>query len=80
MRKLRTLESIYVKISDHATNQRMEILEWIIIILSQSPLSCLSFRVFPGTKPAMNRPWFRDVRPCARTRLRNAAYNPSARC
>ena len=33
MRKLRTLESIYAKISDHATNQRMEILEWIIIIL-----------------------------------------------
>ena len=33
IRKLHTLESIYEKISDRATNQRMEILEWIIIIL-----------------------------------------------
>ena len=33
LRKLQTLESIYEKISDHATNRRMEILEWVIIIL-----------------------------------------------
>jgi hypothetical protein len=33
LRKLHTLESIYEKISDRATTQRMEVLEWIIIIL-----------------------------------------------
>jgi hypothetical protein len=33
LRKLSTLESIYQKISDRATNRRMEVLEWIIIIL-----------------------------------------------
>jgi len=33
LRKLQTLESIYEKISDQATTRRMEILEWIIIIL-----------------------------------------------
>ena len=33
LRKLQTLESIYQKMSDHATNRRMEILEWVIIIL-----------------------------------------------
>src|SRR5262245_9857677 len=33
IRKLHTLESIYEKISDRATTQRMEVLEWIIIIL-----------------------------------------------
>jgi hypothetical protein len=33
LRKLQTLESIYEKISDQATNRRMEILEWVIIIL-----------------------------------------------
>lgn len=33
LRKLQTLESIYEKVSDQATNHRMEILEWIIIIL-----------------------------------------------
>lgn len=33
LRKLETLESIYEKISDQATNRRMEILEWVIIIL-----------------------------------------------
>src|SRR5262249_31695090 len=33
LRKLPTLESIYEKISDRATTQRREILEWIIIIL-----------------------------------------------
>jgi hypothetical protein len=33
LRKLQTLESIYEKMSDQATNRRMEVLEWIIIIL-----------------------------------------------
>jgi hypothetical protein len=33
LRKLQTLESIYEKISGQATNRRMEILEWVIIIL-----------------------------------------------
>jgi hypothetical protein len=33
LRKLQTLESIYEKMSDRATSRRMEVLEWIIIIL-----------------------------------------------
>jgi hypothetical protein len=33
LRKLQTLESIYEKMSDQATHRRMEVLEWIIIIL-----------------------------------------------
>lgn len=33
LRKLETLESIYQKISDQITSRRMEVLEWIIIIL-----------------------------------------------
>lgn len=33
LRKLNTLESIYEKMSDHHAHWRMEILEWIIIIL-----------------------------------------------
>jgi uncharacterized Rmd1/YagE family protein len=33
LRKLQTLESIYQKISDQGTNRRMEILEWVIIVL-----------------------------------------------
>lgn len=33
LRKLQTLESIYEKISGQAANQRMEILEWVIIFL-----------------------------------------------
>jgi hypothetical protein len=33
LRKLQTLESIYEKISDQAANRRMEILEWVIIVL-----------------------------------------------
>jgi hypothetical protein len=33
LRKLQTLESIYQKMSDQAVTQRMEVLEWIIIIL-----------------------------------------------
>ena len=33
LRKLQTLESIYEKISDQASNRRMEILEWVIVLL-----------------------------------------------
>lgn len=33
LRKLQTLESIYEKISDQASNRRMEMLEWVIIFL-----------------------------------------------
>jgi len=33
LRKLETLESIYAKMSDVATGRRMEVLEWIIILL-----------------------------------------------
>jgi hypothetical protein len=33
LRKLQTLESIYEKISDQASNRRMETLEWVIIFL-----------------------------------------------
>jgi hypothetical protein len=33
LRKLQTLESIYEKVSDQASNRRMEILEWVIIFL-----------------------------------------------
>jgi hypothetical protein len=33
LRKLQTLESIYEKMADQATTRRMEVLEWIIIIL-----------------------------------------------
>jgi hypothetical protein len=33
LRKLQTLESIYGKMSDRAGNKRMELLEWIIIVL-----------------------------------------------
>ena len=34
LRKLQTLESIYEKMSDIAANRRLEVLEWIIIILT----------------------------------------------
>jgi hypothetical protein len=33
LRKLETLESIYEKLSDRASSRRMEILEWVIILL-----------------------------------------------
>ena len=33
LRKLQTLESIYQKLSDQAANRRIEVLEWIIIVL-----------------------------------------------
>src|SRR5262249_49576896 len=34
LRKLQTLESIYEKMSDAASSRRLEILEWIIIVLT----------------------------------------------
>ena len=33
LRKLQTLESLYEKMSDQAASHRMEVLEWIIILL-----------------------------------------------
>jgi uncharacterized Rmd1/YagE family protein len=36
LRKLETLESIYEKISSQAANRRMEILEWVIILIAAS--------------------------------------------
>src|SRR6266478_4680893 len=33
LRKIQTLESIYQKVADQATNRRTEVLEWIIIVL-----------------------------------------------
>jgi hypothetical protein len=33
LRKLETLESIYSKMSNRTTTRRMEVLEWIIIVL-----------------------------------------------
>jgi uncharacterized Rmd1/YagE family protein len=33
IRKLQTLESIYEKIADQAATRRLEILEWVIILL-----------------------------------------------
>jgi hypothetical protein len=33
LRKLQTLESIYQKVSDRAATWRMEVLEWVIIVL-----------------------------------------------
>jgi hypothetical protein len=43
LRKLQTLESIYEKISNQASNRRMEILEWVIIILIAASIA-LEFR------------------------------------
>ena len=45
LRKLETLESIYDKMSDRATTRRMEVLEWIIIVLIAVSIA-VSF--FPG--------------------------------
>jgi uncharacterized Rmd1/YagE family protein len=33
LRKLETLDSIYDKMTDRATTARMELLEWIIVVL-----------------------------------------------
>jgi hypothetical protein len=43
LRKLQTLESIYEKISNQATNRRMEVLEWVIIMLIATSI-LLEFR------------------------------------
>ncbi len=48
MRKLQTLESIYEKISDQATTRRMEVLEWIIILLIALSILLPFFPGFPG--------------------------------
>jgi len=47
LRKLQTLESIYEKISDQASNQRMEILEWVIIILIAFSIGLELFHQLP---------------------------------
>lgn len=47
LRKLHTLESIYEKMSDQATSHRMEILEWIIILL-------IAFSIVLPFIPGMN--------------------------
>jgi hypothetical protein len=44
LRKIQTLESIYEKISDQAANRRMEILEWVIIILIAFSIGVELFR------------------------------------
>lgn len=48
MRKLQTLESIYEKISDQATTRRMEVLEWIIILLIALSILLPFLPGFPG--------------------------------
>ena len=47
LRKLQTLESIYEKISDQAANRRMEILEWVIIILIAASIGLELVRSVP---------------------------------
>ena len=47
LRKLQTLESIYEKISDQATNRRMEILEWVIIALIAASIGLELFHRVP---------------------------------
>jgi hypothetical protein len=44
LRKIQTLESIYEKISDQAANRRMEMLEWVIIILIALSIGIELFR------------------------------------
>jgi len=39
LRKIQTLESIYQKISDQAAVRRMEVLEWVIILLIASSIA-----------------------------------------
>jgi len=45
LRKLETLESIYQKMSDQASGWRLEVLEWIIILLAAVSIV---FQVMPG--------------------------------
>jgi hypothetical protein len=47
LRKLQTLESIYQKISDQASNRRMEVLEWVIIVLIAASIGLELFRRVP---------------------------------
>ncbi len=47
LRKLQTLESIYQKVSDLASNWRLEVLEWIIIVLIATSI-VIPF-IVPGT-------------------------------
>ena len=48
MRKLDTLDNLYGKMADHAGNRRMEILEWIIIILIAISIVLPFIPGFPG--------------------------------
>lgn len=50
LRKVEALESIYEKMSDRATNTRMEVLEWIIIVLIAAEM------VIPWVKGLLHRP------------------------
>lgn len=45
LRNLQTLESIYGKMSDRAGTRRMEMLEWIIIILIAISIAVSSFPI-----------------------------------
>ncbi|MCA9479692.1 MAG: hypothetical protein KC545_04965, partial [Nitrospira sp.] len=47
-RKLDTLDNLYDKMADHAGNRRMEILEWIIIILIAISILLPFIPGFPG--------------------------------
>lgn len=47
-RKLETLDNLYAKMTDHAGNRRMEILEWIIIILIAVSILLPFIPGFPG--------------------------------
>ena len=48
MRKLETLDNLYDKMADHTGNRRMEILEWIIIILIAISIVLPFIPGFPG--------------------------------
>jgi hypothetical protein len=48
IRKLETLDSIYGKISDQVTSQRMELLEWIIIVLIAVSIALPFFISYSG--------------------------------
>lgn len=48
LRKLQTIESIYEKMSDVASNRRMEVLEWIIIVLT---VVSIAVYFIPGVAP-----------------------------
>jgi hypothetical protein len=50
LRKVEALESIYEKMSDRATTTRMEVLEWIIIVLIAAEM------VIPWVKGFLHRP------------------------